>query len=265
MTVLRPVTAFVTATAAGLAELIVGREESADRAPEEHAEEQDGPHSAQAAQASTIDRARFALSFAFDELLPDLGPWLILGVALAGAVTALMPADFIGETIGSGLPAYLTMLAISLPLYVCATMSTPLAAALILKGLSPGAALVFLIAGPATNVATVTMVWGVFGRRTTAVYLGSIVFCAVLMGYVTDAIYAGFDISTRIAAFGTANEIIPMWAQWSSAAILGVLLIRSLWTGTPGAAVRRFFAFVTPSEPHDPDCCESTARGKDCV
>ena len=83
----------------------------------------------------------------------------------------------------------LLMLAFSIPLYVCATASTPIAAALILKGISPGAALVFLLAGPATNVASLTVLTGLLGKRATFLYLGSIAVFSLLFGLLVDSLY----------------------------------------------------------------------------
>ena len=91
------------------------------------------------------------MTYAFNDLLGDIGKWFLGGVLIAGVITALIPPQFIETNLGEGFLSMLIMLAIGLPMYVCATASTPIAAALALKGLSPGAALVFLLAGPATN------------------------------------------------------------------------------------------------------------------
>lgn len=89
------------------------------------------------------------------------------------------------------------MLVIGIPLYICASASTPVAAALVLKGISPGAALVFLLAGPATNAATLTVVMRYFGRQATLVYLVAIAGCSLALGWLTNRIYdfLGLDIS----------------------------------------------------------------------
>ena len=82
------------------------------------------------------------------------------------------------------------MLVIGIPIYTCATASTPIAAALIVKGVSPGAALVFLLVGPATNITSLTVFFGMMGKRSTAIYLTVIAVSAVLFGLATDMIYA---------------------------------------------------------------------------
>jgi hypothetical protein len=116
----------------------------------------------------------------------------------------------------------LIMLAVGIPLYICATASTPIAAALILKGVSPGAALVFLLAGPATNVTSLTVLFGLLGKRATAIYLASIAVISVACGLALDQVYAFFGISAQAVA-GQAAEIIPLWVQFAGAlALLGM-------------------------------------------
>jgi len=91
------------------------------------------------------------MRFAFGELLTDLVPWLVAGIVVAGAIAALIPEGWINAYLGTGLTAYGAMLLLGIPMYICATASTPIAAALMLKGLGPGAALVLLLVGPATT------------------------------------------------------------------------------------------------------------------
>ena len=105
-------------------------------------------------------------------------------------------------------------------------MSTPVAAALILKGMSPGAALVLLMAGPATNMATITMVGGILGKRTLTIYLLSIVLCTLGLAFLTDLIYSWLGISVAAVAGTAAGELIPAWLELAAAVILAVLIIR---------------------------------------
>ena len=121
----------------------------------------------------------------------------------------------------------LIMLAVGIPLYICATASTPIAAALILKGISPGAALVFLLAGPATNVATVTVLVKILGKRATVIYLLAIAVCAVLFGLAVDQVYAVLGISAKAMA-GKAAEVIPAGAQWVAAAVVLLISVKPL-------------------------------------
>ena len=126
----------------------------------------------------------------------------------------------------------LIMLAMGIPLYICATASTPIAAALILKGVSPGAALVFLLAGPATNMTSLTVLWGTLGKRATGIYLGTIAVSAVLFGLAVDQFYQSLGLSPA-AMLGQAAEVIPAWAKWVGALILLFVSVKpvsqSIW------------------------------------
>ena len=119
----------------------------------------------------------------------------------------------------------LVMLLVGIPLYVCATASTPIAAALILKGVSPGAALVFLLAGPATNVTSLSVLLGVLGKRATVIYLATIAALSVAFGLAVDQVYAAFSLTPQ-ALVGQAAEIVPEWMKWGGALLLLALSIK---------------------------------------
>jgi hypothetical protein len=190
---------------------------------------------------------------------------------LAGLITVLIPPDMFAKYLGAGLPAMLIMLAVGIPLYICATASTPIAAALILKGVSPGAALVFLLAGPATNMASLTVLAGTLGKRATAIYLASIAICAVAFGLIVDRVYTSLGISAQ-AVVGQASEIVPEWAGLVGAiAILG-MSVKPVW-----GAIRTRFKPAGPQEeidnerqqtPPEPlpvisDCCPNCDSSSD--
>jgi hypothetical protein len=122
----------------------------------------------------------------------------------------------------------LLMLIMGVPLYICATASTPIAAVLILKGVSPGAALVFLLVGPATNIASLSVLAGILGKRAVALYLGSIAAVSVLAGLTLDGIYKAFDISAK-ATLGQAADIIPVSLQVTSALLLLAISMKPLF------------------------------------
>jgi hypothetical protein len=168
--------------------------------------------------------------YAFGELWGDLSNWFLVGILLAGLITAAIPDDLIAGTLGGGLGTMLIMLAVGIPLYICATASTPIAAALILKGVSPGAALVFLLVGPATNLASLSMLVGLLGRRATALYLCAIAVVSVICGLSLDAIYRALDLSAR-AAVGQAAELLPGWLQTGSAVVILGLSVKPFLRG----------------------------------
>lgn len=168
-----------------------------------------------------------SLRFAFDDLAADIGPWLLLGIGIAGLISALIPAGFIEQHLGSGIVPMLVMLGVGMPIFVCATSSTPVVAALAAKGLSPGAALVFLLAGPVTNAATVTVLARILGRRITAVYLATIAVVSLGMGLAVDWLYVSLalDISGWVREAGV-EEGGPV--ALASAVILLILVLRAV-------------------------------------
>jgi uncharacterized membrane protein YraQ (UPF0718 family) len=235
MTVARPVAAFTTAAIAGIAENMLGPDkegkaiqpdlrcpvdnccDGVDCLPEVHK----GHH-------TSFEKLKSGLGYALFELWEDIAPWFLLGLLLAGVITTLIPSELMTKHLGGGLSAMLIMLAVGIPLYICATASTPIAAALILKGVSPGAALVFLLAGPATNVTSLTVLFGLLGKRATAIYLASIAVVSVACGLALDQVYAFFGISAQAVA-GQAAEIIPLWAQVAGALAVLVMSVRPLY------------------------------------
>ncbi len=108
-------------------------------------------------------------------------------------------------------------------MYVCATSSTPIAAALILKGLNPGAALVFLLAGPATNAATIMIVKSLFNMRALVIYLSMITICSILMGFALNLVYYLSGIQASIS-MGRAGELIPYAGRLAAGIVLAILM-----------------------------------------
>ncbi len=237
ITILRPVSAFVTAIVAGLTENFLGSSYQTARSTEpDRTCPVDGccdgaacPPSVHSRHHTFWEKLRAGMRFAYDDLMTDIASWFLLGVLLAGIIAALVPAEAIGQYLGTGLFAYVSTLVVSLPMYICASMSTPVAAALVVKGMSPGAALVLLLAGPATNMATLTTIGGLLGRRTLVVYLVSIMVCTLALAYMTDALYAGFGLSAQASAGAHAEELVPHWLQNAAALALAVLLLRVYW------------------------------------
>lgn len=167
-----------------------------------------------------------ALRYGFVTLPTDLANALIVGLILAGLITTLLPTDLLTGSLSAGPMAFLLATAISVPLYVCATASIPMAYALMAAGLSPGAALVFLIAGPATNTATIVTVWKMLGRSATTIYLASLLLISWLAGWgFNSALGAEMEAGTH-----HHDEALQLafWQQGSGALLVGLLLF-SIW------------------------------------
>ena len=152
----------------------------------------------------------------------------MVGILIAGAITFFFPEDLTLWANEHRFLSMIVMLVAGIPMYVCATSSTPIAAALILKGLNPGAALVFLLAGPATNAATINLVKNIFNTRALVIYLSMISISSLLMGFIVDVVYDFMDIQAS-AIVGQAAEIFPESVQLVSAAILTGLIVFNLF------------------------------------
>lgn len=247
MAVLRPVAAVVTAVLTGLGVDFFDKEPPKPKqlpkplfTPLDTAQPLGGSCSGGACGCSAkttpvrsgvLARARQGLGQAFGEMLADIGGWFLLGVLVAGLITALLPGEALSHWLGQGPWPMLAALALAVPLYVCDTASTPLAAALVLKGLSPGAALVFLLAGPATNVATISVVTRLMGRRAAVLYVGGIVLTALAFGLLADLAYSNLGLSTAGWLAGTVEEE-PGLLGSASAVLLLFLLGRAMWLGS---------------------------------
>ncbi|HSO87695.1 MAG TPA: SO_0444 family Cu/Zn efflux transporter [Draconibacterium sp.] len=164
-----------------------------------------------------------AADYAFVELLQDISKWLILGFLIAALISVALPNDFFSSFKGLGFIEILVVLAASVPIYICATGSIPIAAVLLMKGVSPGAALVFLMAGPATNVATIAVLGKTMGRKSLIIYLSTIIGGAIVFGLLTNwLIPADFILSKMVHIHGNGeeHEMLPKWLQLGSALFL---------------------------------------------
>ncbi|MCP3924671.1 MAG: SO_0444 family Cu/Zn efflux transporter [Desulfobacterales bacterium] len=232
MTIIRPVSAFVTAIAAGISVSFSSKFEDDEQKPQSpFPMAQDtggctdsccGGH-AQADDNSFKGKFKSGMNFAFGELLNDIGKWFIIGIILAGLISVFLSPEIVSKYFGNEYLSMIIMLAIAIPLYVCATASTPIAAALALKGISPGAALVFLMAGPATNVASLTVVSKIIGKKATAIYLFVIIVISFVLGIAVNYLYGYLGISISSWVQGIHHEEFGIIAIGSS--ILLLLLI----------------------------------------
>lgn len=175
---------------------------------------------------------RGMLHYAFVEFLEDIAKWLVIGLALAALIELLVPESFFTAYLGNEYLEMLLILIAAIPLYVCATGSVPIAAVLMLKGLSPGAAIVFLMAGPATNAATMTVIGNVFGRRTLILYLLSIAAGAMFFGTLVNEFLPREWFLDPLALFQAGphgHGFLPHWLKTGSGLVLGGLIIYTLY------------------------------------
>ena len=174
----------------------------------------------------TLTKIQQGITFSTTKLIGDITLWLLVGLSFAALVQAYLPDGFLAQW-GNGISAMLVMVLISIPMYICATASTPIAAGLLLAGVSPGAVLVFMLAGPATNIATLGVVGKELGKRALLSYLTGVIGVAILSGYLIDWLVVKFNISV-VPQIGPEHELLPSWLTLSSAVILATLMIFSL-------------------------------------
>ena len=228
MAIYRPIVAVVTALSAGIACLFITRGESDDvdvdalQEIEEHDHDHGHDHSHShdhteptsqtsmangAAKPAWRERLVRMAGYGYRTVLDEVAFWIVAGLVITGVLLALLPEDFFSSTLGldSGILPMLLMAVIGVPLYTCASMSTPIAAGLIATGLSPGAALVFLLAGPATSIASLSIVGKLLGRRSMAAYLVSILVVAIGAGLLLDAFAAEAIRTATVQTFNTPD------------------------------------------------------------
>ena len=238
MTVIRPVAAFVTAIIAGFIENIIDWPQ-----PGAHiahiAPDVSYPVEDKCSTSATFvpdvrvnshglwTKIMTGLRYALVDVWGDIAIWFFGGLIIAGLIMVLIPDELMLRWLDGGFSSMLIMLAVGIPLYICATASTPVAAALILKGVSPGAALVFLLVGPATNITSIAVLVGILGKRGTFRYLLIISCGAILFGLAVDQIYRMAGISPR-AVIGEAAELVPQGAKLGGALLLLLISIKPL-------------------------------------
>jgi uncharacterized membrane protein YraQ (UPF0718 family)/copper chaperone CopZ len=168
-----------------------------------------------------------AFEYGFVTLPRDIGKALLVGVAIAGLITAIIPDDLFSGLLGTGITGMLVMMGIGIPMYVCATASVPVAAALMAKGVSAGAAIVFLMTGPATNAATIATIWKVMGKRTAGLYLAAVAVTALASGFIMDGFLKVTGGTTHVHVEYMGFSLFNTLSAFALLAILGA----AAWTG----------------------------------
>jgi uncharacterized membrane protein YraQ (UPF0718 family)/copper chaperone CopZ len=219
MAIIRPIIALITGVIGGLVTNIA----------EKHEEPQPTNEKPPVVSETRSKRGRLRkmMHYAFVEFLQDISKWLIIGLLIAAVMAVLIPDDFFTNYLENEYLSMLLVLVASIPLYVCATGSVPIAAVLLMKGLSPGAAIVFLMAGPATNAATITVIGKVLGRKTLISYLISIIGGALIFGILVNEFLPRewFTTFNDHVHGGHGSHFLPHWLKVVSSVLLIGFLI----------------------------------------
>ncbi|MCI5108193.1 MAG: SO_0444 family Cu/Zn efflux transporter [Pseudomonadales bacterium] len=239
----RPIGALVSAIIAGTLVLLFDKEE----APVAKAASSGGSCCASKKQEAVVDerslgqRLVAAVQYGYGRMISDTAKWLAIGLIAAALITSVVPQSFFLQW-GDGLLAMLIMVAVGLPMYICATASTPVAASLLFAGISPGAALVFMLTGPATNIATMGVIREQLGNRSLIAYLAGVIGTAVACGLILNQLYASFGWPLQLSMEEHGHGF-PVWRH-----LLGVVLVALIlrvWIQPP---LQRLFSHSRPAE-----------------
>lgn len=229
MTIFRPIATFVTALAAGITNNLLIQDEERSFGHFHANPSCNGCCAPSGSENSGFARRILSgIEYAYLKLPGEIAGWLILGIFLAGVISYAIPDSSINQHLSGGLSSMILMLLVGIPLYICATASTPLAAAMIAKGASPGAAFVFLLAGPATNAATITMIARFMGLRTAVLYLAMIATISIAFGLLLDLIYLKMGIATTSIA-GSASDVLSQEVKTVFAVLMLPMLVYAAW------------------------------------
>jgi uncharacterized membrane protein YraQ (UPF0718 family) len=185
--IFRPVAALITGLLGGTLVDVFGQDKNGrNQSPEKCTDE--------CCSDMKTSRIKKGMKYGFVTLPRDIGKAMLVGLLVAAFISALVPDGYFAEKLGTGIFPLIAMMFLGIPVYVCATASVPIAAALIMKGLTPGAALVFLMTGPATNAASFATIWKVLGKTTAILYLVTVAGCALMSGILLDYAAVGTDL-----------------------------------------------------------------------
>lgn len=248
--VIRPIAALVTAMFGGFLVIKVDEKEDAETENEEHEHGEhdhcDGdcakgvechddcctPHEV---PAGFWGRLAEAFRYGFFDMMKSMGKWLVVGLVVAALITAFVPNEFFARYAQYPLLNMLVVLVISVPMYVCATGSIPIALSLMLKGLSPGAALVLLMAGPAANFASILVIRRAFGSKATMAYLAAIIIGAIGFGLVVDYLLPAEWFTPHMAAQMSSCSHCASWFN----VVCSVVLVASMAVAWGSMLIKR--------------------------
>jgi uncharacterized membrane protein YraQ (UPF0718 family)/copper chaperone CopZ len=222
--IIRPIAALVTGLVGGFVTDLSFKDEKATDVVSKNVENKN---------LTFMQKLKVALQYAFGELLEDVGKWLVIGLLVSALITVAVPNDFFSALQDYPFLNMLIVLVIAIPMYTCATGSIPIALSLMMKGMTPGAAFLLLMAGPAINTASMLVINKAFGKKQTVIYIVSIVLGAITFGLVMDYLLPSswFDVSHMNAAIACCEEGHNEWFSIICSVVFLILLIKSFFHG----------------------------------
>ena len=217
MAIFRPISAIVSAIAAGSLVRLWDTE-----TPPIEAEAVHSCCGGKKQELTTVEKLKAAVIYGYGKLLSDFMGWLLVGISFAALIQTFVPPSLLSEY-GNGIFAMLLTVLISIPMYICATASTPVAAGLMLSGISPGAALVFMLTGPATNIATLMVVKNELGARSLFAYLTGVIASALLMGTILDWAVEYYQLTIEVSQ-GEHGDMTSILYSASAVVLAGLII-----------------------------------------
>lgn len=258
--IVRPIAALLTAVFGGA--MVNITDTSKEMAGKAESHEHNG-HSHE--HEGFMHKLREAIEYAYVEMMEDIGKWLVIGLVIAGLITVFVPAEMFAIFNGNTLASMLLVLCIALPMYLCATGSIPIAVALMMKGLTPGAALVLLMAGPACNFASMLVIRKVLGVRTLITYLASIIVGSIAFGYLID--YLQFNGIVNFLEHLTYQQACCAegdgWFEWACTILMILMLVNAIVL--PKLGLRKaHHCHCHDGHHHDEDSCSCGCESDEC-
>ena len=222
MAIIRPIAAITSAITAGI---LVGKDEVKEitHSVETATESSCCASKTQAPEQTLPEKIKAGLHFTFIDLIKDIALWLIIGLSFAALIKTYVPNEFLAQW-GDGFMAFVVMAVIGVPMYICATASTPIAAGLLFSGVSPGATLVFMLVGPATNIATMGLVKTELGNRALLAYLSSVVGVGFAFGYLTNYLAKLWNMDFMAQAEHVHGMVNTPLAYGASVVLAGLMV-----------------------------------------
>ncbi len=233
MAVIRPISAIASAITAGILVMFAPKKTAieAPKSSSTHAKKSccgSNKNSEKEQRNSPLSATQIMAGiwhFSTGKLLQDITKWLLIGLVLAAGVKTWVPTEFLTQW-GDGFVAMLAMALIGIPMYICASASTPLAAGFLAAGVSPGAVLVFMLAGPATNLATMGMIKQELGKSVMLIYVATILVTSILFGYLTNGLVSEFNFTVHTVA-ASGHEMSHSWLYIAAAGLLTGLIVKN--------------------------------------
>jgi len=150
------------------------------------------------ASNNKLKKIKEILNYSFFELIDEIKNYLVLGFIIAAIISVAIPQNLFVKYLDNQFLSMIIMILVGIPLYICATGSIPITASLILKGLSPGAAFVFLFVGPATNAVSLTVLYKELGKKGIIIYLTTLIICSLFFGILLNQFP---NVSTDLTTF----------------------------------------------------------------